>query len=195
MPKACFATTHSRFRHFRCSMCFSRGLHVSTFLPRHPSNRFVLPGLFTIGLDPIASVRHAEGVLRHDGGSDSSPARTRRRGLSASFALPSEHPAPNHVVCPDVALAVTSAHRVGPSGPGFASLRQARLTHPPKRVRHPAGCSFASGCSPPRIAATQLPLASQVMTSHGLDFHQPDNATSRTHRNSQSLCRRREGAR
>ena len=28
---------------------------------------------------------------------------------------------------------------------------------PPNRVRQPTGCSFASGCSPPRLAATQLP--------------------------------------
>ena len=27
---------------------------------------------------------------------------------------------------------------------------------PPKRVRHPAGCSFASGCFPPRLATTQF---------------------------------------
>jgi len=65
--------------------------------------------------------------------------------------------------------------------PGFALLEQARRKTPPKRVRHPAGCSFASGCSPPRIAATQLPSATWKVTSHGLDLHQTDNATSRTH--------------
>ena len=67
--------------------------------------------------------------------------------------------------------------------PGFASMRQARRTTPPKRVRHPAGCSFASDCSPPRLTASQLSSATQAVTSCGLDFHQPDNATSRTHRN------------
>src|SRR5919108_5104914 len=30
---------------------------------------------------------------------------------------------------------------------------QARRRTSPNRVRHPAGCSFASGCSPPRLAA------------------------------------------
>ena len=55
--------------------------------------------------------------------------------------------------------------------PGFALLEQARRKTPPKRVRHPAGCSFASGCSPPRIAATQLPSATWEVTSHGLDLH------------------------
>src|ERR1700722_16206431 len=42
----------------------------------------------------------------------------------------------------------------GSCDPGFAMNEQARRTTPPKQVRHPAGCSFASSCSPPRIAAT-----------------------------------------
>ena len=58
---------------------------------------------------------------------------------------------------------------------------QARRAMPPKRVRHPAGCSFASGCFPPRLATTQLPSATCVTTSHRLDFHPPDKTTSRTH--------------
>ena len=57
---------------------------------------------------------------------------------------------------------------------------QARRAMPPKRVRHPAGCSFASGCFPPRLATTQLPSATCVTTSHKLDFHPPDKTTSRT---------------
>src|SRR5271165_4142686 len=58
---------------------------------------------------------------------------------------------------------------------------QARRAMPPKRVRHPAGCSFASRCSPPRIAATQLPSATCGTTSHRTDSHPPDKATSQTH--------------
>ena len=54
------------------------------------------------------------GPLRYYAGSDSRRARTRPSGLSASFALPSEHPIPNHVVCLDVAFTVTSAHRDRP---------------------------------------------------------------------------------
>ncbi len=68
-------------------------------------------------------------------------------------------PTPNHIVCLDIAFTVTSAHRDRSRDPGFAELRQARHNTPPKRVRHPTGCSFASGCSPPRITATQLPSA------------------------------------
>jgi hypothetical protein len=66
-------------------------------------------------------------------------------------------------------------------GPGSALLEQARRNKPPKRVCYPAGCSFASGSSPPRIAATQLPSATWDETSYGLHLHQTDNATSRTH--------------
>src|ERR1700690_3507708 len=69
----------------------------------------------------------------------------------------------------------------GSCDPGFAMNEQARRTMPPKRVRYPAGCSFASSCSPPRIAATQLPSATCATTSHRTDFHPPDKATSQTH--------------
>jgi hypothetical protein len=69
----------------------------------------------------------------------------------------------------------------GSCDPGFAMNEQARRTMPPKRVRHPAGCSFASSCSPPRIAATQLPSATCATTSHRTDFHPPDKTASQTH--------------
>ena len=74
----------------------------------------------------------------------------------------------------------------GSCDPGFAMNEQARRTMPPKRVRHPAGCSFASSCSPPRIAATQLPSATCATTSHRTDFHPPDKATSQTHSSSRT---------
>src|SRR5262249_9127455 len=35
--------------------------------------------------------------------------------------------------------------------------RMARRDFPPKQVRHPTDCRFTSGCSPPRLAAAQLP--------------------------------------
>src|SRR5262245_7395226 len=58
---------------------------------------------------------------------------------------------------------------------------QARHDTPPNRVRPPAGYPFASGCSPPRLTATQLPSATYAVTSHGMDFHHADRADSRTH--------------
>jgi hypothetical protein len=39
---------------------------------------------------------------------------------------------------------------------------QARRYTTPNRVRHPADRQFASGCSPPRLAATQLPSATEL---------------------------------
>src|SRR5271154_5159528 len=76
----------------------------------------------------------------------------------------------------------------GACDPGFAMNEQGRRTQPPQRGRHPCSCSFASSCSPPRIAATQLPSATCATTSHRTDFHPPDKATSQTH----SFPRKRE---
>ena len=41
----------------------------------------------------------------------------------------------------------------------FAMNEQARRYTPPNRVRYPADRQFASGCSPPHFAVTQLPSA------------------------------------
>ena len=43
----------------------------------------------------------------------------------------------------------------------FAMYPQARRYTPPNRVRFTADRQFASGCSPPRLAATQLPSATR----------------------------------
>jgi hypothetical protein len=75
-------------------------------------------------------------------------------GLSAYAALPSRHSVLNHVVCPTAALSVASAP---PVVPGFTIHEQARHSTPPKQVRYPTDCRFTSGCSPPRLTATQLP--------------------------------------
>jgi hypothetical protein len=91
-------------------------------------------------------------------------------------------PTPTTSCAPDVALSATSARPVGSlAAPGFATSEQARQRTPPNRVRHPTGCSFASGCSPPRLAATQLPSATCDVTSHDTDSHHADSAYSRPH--------------
>src|ERR1035438_4398278 len=46
--------------------------------------------------------------------------------------------------------------------PGFAALVQAHRNTPPKQVRHPTDRQFASGYSPPRLATTQLPSATEL---------------------------------
>ena len=38
---------------------------------------------------------------------------------------------------------------------------QARRHSPPKRVHFITDCQFASGCSPPHLAVTQLPSATE----------------------------------
>jgi len=45
-------------------------------------------------------------------------------------------------------------------GLDFALNPQARRCARPNRVRYPTDCIFASGCSPPHLAVTQLPSAS-----------------------------------
>ena len=54
---------------------------------------------------------------------------------------------------------------------GFATNEEARRAMTPNRDRHPAGCSFASSCSPPHLSVTQLPSATCDTTPHRMDFH------------------------
>jgi hypothetical protein len=44
----------------------------------------------------------------------------------------------------------------------FTMNEQARRSSPPNRVRYPTDRQFALGCSPPRLAATQLPSATEL---------------------------------
>ena len=60
----------------------------------------------------------------------------------------------------------------------FALNEQARHSSPPNRVRHPTDRQFASGCSPPRLATTQLPSASEFVAFSDTDFHRADVAPS-----------------
>ena len=115
-------------------------------------------------------------------GSDSCRPLARSTGLSAYSAPPAKHPDPNHVMSPECRF----ASHFSASSPTLSGLRlrqrsQARQLTPPKRVRHPTGCSFASSCFPPRLAATQLLSTSCAVTPHGRDSHPADEASSRTH--------------
>ncbi len=75
--------------------------------------------------------------------------------------------------------------------PGFATNEQARHSVTPNQVRHPTDCRSTSGCSTPRLAATQLPSIAEPATGPGTDFHRADKASSRTH----SFPRKRESRR
>src|SRR5271166_3288448 len=77
------------------------GHRASPFLPPFPKTGLSYP-VFS------QSVPSGRGPQRYSEGSDSCPARTRRTGLSAYSALPSEHPTPNHVMGPSVVFAVAS---------------------------------------------------------------------------------------
>ena len=119
-------------------------LRPSTFLPSFPQHGF--------------ATRACGGSRRRGTTRTLTPAQlTRRAGLPASLASPSGRSALNHVVRPCIALSVTSACTVisqaSPWNP------QARRNTQPNQVRSPADRPFASGCSPPRLAATQLPSA------------------------------------
>ena len=64
---------------------------------------------------------------------------------------------------------------------GFAIKTQARHGNRPNRVRQPTDRTFASGCSPPRLAATQLPSATENQTFPDGDSHPADTTTSQSH--------------
>jgi hypothetical protein len=76
----------------------------------------------------------------------------------------------------------------GPCVLGFATSQQARHGNRPNRVcgdRHEsvdtADWTFASGCSPPRLAATQLPSATRNQTFPDEDFHLANATTLQAH--------------
>ena len=114
----------------------------------------------------------------------------RRRGLPDSrhltFRAFRRQPPP--AVPPSLVLRLSfSAAGLRPSpslertGLGFAIQSQARHGSRPNRVRHPADCSSASGCSPPRLAATQLPSAAGLKRRPGRDLHPSDLMRSQAH--------------
>jgi hypothetical protein len=102
-------------------------------------------------------------------------------------ARPSKHPVTKHPCCPATASPLLTQRGRLPdfcfrSGLDFALNPQARRYFRPNRVRHyPTGCSFASGCSPPRLTATQLPSAIGDEHSPKEDFHLFDRARFRAH--------------
>ena len=99
-------------------------------------------------------------------------------GLPTYLATPSCRSVSNHVGLPD--------HRLPPRQrdqrvSDFAMYEQARRSSPPNRVRPPTDRPFALGCSPPRLAATQLPSATEFVASSDTDFHRAVVAPSWAH--------------
>ena len=186
LPSGCLSTVPELSSRLGCLRRFRLRARLGVPLSKHPGQRGITPA-FGYG----APYPSASGTLTHliwalpstqYEGSDSCPPRPRQAGLSAYSALPSGHPTPNHVMRSRGRFrSYLSAPGRTEQGPGFAMIQLAHQRTPPKRVRHPAGWPFAFSCSPPRLAATQLPSASYDVTSHGQDSHLTDKTSSRTH--------------
>ena len=118
----------------------------STFLPPVPRRSFAL------------CASRGSSPLRYHEGSDSYTAHLRRRSprlprhTFLSFRL-QPRGLPGHRFPPRQRVQRFS---------DFAMNEQARRSSPPNRVRHPTDRQFASGCSPPRFTATQLPSATEL---------------------------------
>jgi hypothetical protein len=85
-------------------------------------------------------------------------------------AQPSMHSVTKHLARPVIASPLPAQRDRLPGlcpGLDFTLNPQARRYARPNRVRYPTDCMFASGCSPPRLTATQLPLATQERASPG----------------------------
>jgi len=96
------------------------------------------------------------------------------------FRKPGLRPA-NPTPCRGLAnLWQTSCSRPCP-GQDFATNEKARRHVRPKRVRLTTDRKFASGCSPPRLAATQLPSAIESGHLPREDLHLSDRACSQAH--------------
>jgi len=101
---------------------------------------------------------------------------------------PSLHSVTNHLTRSAIAF-FRPSQRNGLPGVRTLSPPRSGLRHSladrryarPDRVRHPTDYRFASGCSPPRLTATQLP--STTRGGHPLkeDFHLLDRACSQAH--------------
>ena len=140
-------------------------------LPTHlPSARFCYPRFSRLS------------PLQYYAGSDSCRASPARQvSLLTPLCLP-DIPSPT-TSCARTSRAYHLVRPVRPFRPRLRphSCKLAALT-PPNRVRHPAGCPFASGCFPPASRRRSCLRLHMMVTSHDTDFHRTDNAYSQTHR-------------
>jgi hypothetical protein len=153
---ACLASRHSHW--FR----FCPGLpYLSTFL--HSFAPRALPRFFA----PTGALTPAQGALRTLIRGNEHPPYPRQVSL-VHTTRPSLHSATKHLTRPAIAspLPAQRGRLLGLcSGLDFALNPEARRYARPNRVRHPTDCRFVSGCSPPRVAATQLPLITRERAS------------------------------
>ena len=154
---ACLASQHSHWFRFYPVLPY-----LSTFL--HPFAPRALPRF----LATMGALTPAQVALRTLTRGDEHPPYARQVSL-VHTARPSMHSVTNHPVCSDVAFLLPLQRVRRPCtfyfvhGSGFTLNEEARRTTRPNRVRrYPTDCLFASGCSPPRLTATQLPLATEI---------------------------------
>ena len=153
---ACLASRHSHWLRFYPVLTY-----LSTFL--HPFAPRALPRFFAL----TDALTPAQGALRTLTRGNEHPPYPRQVSL-VHTARPAMHSVTTHLARPAIASPLpTQRGRLPGLYPGldFTLNPQARRYARPNRVRHPTDCMFVSGCSPPRVAATQLPLTTRERAS------------------------------
>ena len=155
--------------------------------------------LRSLGSRPVTA------LLRYYGRSDScSPGSSASMGMNTASigqqvslvhtARPSLHSVTKHLARPAIASPLPAQRdRLLGLCPGldFTLNPEARRYARPNRVRYPTDCMFVSGCSPPRVAATQLPLTTRERASPGEGTFAPQIAPAP--RRADSGFRRNDG--
>ena len=156
---ACLASRHSHWFRFHPVLPY-----LSTFL-HHFAPR-ALPRFLAL----TGALTPAQGALRTLIRGNEHPPYPRQVSL-VHTARPSLHSVTKHLARPAIASPLPAQRDRLPGlcpGLDFALNPQARRSARPNRVRHdPTDCKFVSGCSPPRVAATQLPLTTRERASPG----------------------------
>jgi hypothetical protein len=171
-PPVCLASRHSSWLWF-CPMLTSASTFLHPFAPRALPRFFATTGALTPAQAALRT------LIR---GNEHRPFL--RQVSLVHLARPSIHSVTKHLARPAIASPLpTQRDRLPGLYPGldFTLNPQARRYARPNRVRYPTDCMFASGCSPPRLTATQLPLATGSGHLPGGDFHSSDRACSQAH--------------
>ncbi len=166
------------------SRLFSRIAHCRgfVFVPHgHSSSTLLRP------FAPLALPLHP----RYYGRPDSSPAgssypvQRQRSPTLLQTGLPASHGATFPAFCHQ-----TPGASCQTPGPDFALNPQAHRNTRPNPDFHRTDCRFASGCSPPRLATTQLPSAIGIGHLPKVDLHLSNRTCSEAH----SFPKRRESS-
>jgi hypothetical protein len=164
---ACLASRHSLWFRFYPVLPY-----LSTFL--HPFAPRALPRFFA----PTGALTPAQEALRTLIRGNEHPPYPRQVSL-VHTARPSLHSVTKHLARPVIACPLPAQpDRLPGLYPdlAFTLNPEARRYARPNRVCYPTDCRFVSGCSPPRVAATQLPLTTRKRASPGKGTFTPQIA-------------------